>query len=277
MTIPIRHFDNGADVLANAKRVRDVFFRPRQIAPTQLEAAPEEAAEVAPVTPKPAVPFRPAATRTPRQIVDQIVRDVVLAYCVDREDIFHARSQNQARKVAIASVAKALPHWPRARICAYFGVDKETVRRIVKTVEPIDVADIISDLESAANATLLVAKFREVHLRRGGVAKDLTIRDIPAGMSMRAIMAEVVSEFQVSQRDLMSDRRSAAIVYPRFALMWLLQRYTPASLPAIGRFLGGKDHTTVLNGCRRCEVLMEDDPAFGAKVEAISRRMEVLA
>jgi chromosomal replication initiation ATPase DnaA len=38
----------------------------------------------------------------------------------------------------------------------------------------------------------------------------------------------------------------------------------------IGQWLGGKDHSTVINGVKNAEKLMEDDPSYLQKVERLA-------
>ena len=54
----------------------------------------------------------------------------------------------------------------------------------------------------------------------------------------------------VSLADLRSPSRQRAVAWPRQELMWALRCTAGWSLPRIGRYLGGRDHTTVLHGIR---------------------------
>jgi Bacterial dnaA protein helix-turn-helix len=65
------------------------------------------------------------------------------------------------------------------------------------------------------------------------------------------IFKEVCLQFQVRKIDLVSDRRTINLSYPRHVLIGLLCHLTTWSLPRIGRFLGGRDHTTALNSRKR--------------------------
>jgi hypothetical protein len=60
----------------------------------------------------------------------------------------------------------------------------------------------------------------------------------------------------ISRIELLSHRRTVAIVAPRQKLMWLCKKYTRRSLPEIGRALGGRDHTTVLHAVRKYDLLV---------------------
>jgi hypothetical protein len=56
-----------------------------------------------------------------------------------------------------------------------------------------------------------------------------------------------------SWKELRKHRRSRDIVFPRQEAMWRCREETEMSLPAIGRFFGGFDHTTVIHACRAYE------------------------
>jgi hypothetical protein len=66
-----------------------------------------------------------------------------------------------------------------------------------------------------------------------------------------AIVADVCRQFGVTKNDLKSDRRSAPLVLARHVAMYLVKTETTWSLPQIGKFFGGRDHTTVLHAVRR--------------------------
>jgi chromosomal replication initiator protein len=57
----------------------------------------------------------------------------------------------------------------------------------------------------------------------------------------------VSEEFGISTDDLKTRRRYKSIVLPRQIAMYLSRELTDLSLPEIGGFFGGKDHTTVLH------------------------------
>lgn len=75
-------------------------------------------------------------------------------------------------------------------------------------------------------------------------------RDTQA-ISVTRIVEIVAQRHGVSLREMRSDRRAKTIVLPRHIVCWLSRALTSASLPKIGRCLGGRDHTTILHGARR--------------------------
>lgn len=89
--------------------------------------------------------------------------------------------------------------------------------------------------------------------------------------SLVRIAEETCKVFDITMDDLrgLSRRRSSA--HPRFAFMRVAREKTRASLPTIGRFLSGRDHTTIMHGDRAAKRLMEENEEYRAKVQRVSR------
>jgi chromosomal replication initiator protein len=71
----------------------------------------------------------------------------------------------------------------------------------------------------------------------------------PAGegvLRIEVIQSEVCRYYGVTLDELTGDKRTRRIVGPRQVAMYLSRELTDASLPAIGRAFGGRDHTTVM-------------------------------
>ena len=75
----------------------------------------------------------------------------------------------------------------------------------------------------------------------------------PTRRSIRRIQDTVASYYGLKQIDMVSQRRSRAVAWPRQVAMYLCRELTPHSLPSIGRYFGGRDHTTVMHAIRAVE------------------------
>jgi len=78
-------------------------------------------------------------------------------------------------------------------------------------------------------------------------------------VSIENIQKTVADYFKIRVADLLSKRRSRSIARPRQIAMALAKELTNHSLPEIGDAFGGRDHTTVLHGCRRIAALRETE------------------
>jgi len=78
-------------------------------------------------------------------------------------------------------------------------------------------------------------------------------------VSIENIQKTVAEYFKIRVGDLLSKKRTRSIARPRQFGMALAKELTNHSLPEIGDAFGGRDHTTVLHGCRRITALRETD------------------
>lgn len=67
------------------------------------------------------------------------------------------------------------------------------------------------------------------------------------------IVREVYKYYQIPIEDLLGKKRTKEIVLPRQIIMYLLRHEAGMSYPEIGKFMGGKDHSTIMHGCKKIE------------------------
>lgn len=95
------------------------------------------------------------------------------------------------------------------------------------------------------------------------LAQEVLEEVFPAGaapdITIERIQAIVADRFQMTVEELVSQRRSHAIAYPRQVAMYLCRELTDNSLPKIGREFGGRDHTTVIYANGKVRDLLNAD------------------
>lgn len=69
-------------------------------------------------------------------------------------------------------------------------------------------------------------------------------------VSVDNIQRTVAEYYKIKMADMISKRRNRSVARPRQMAMCLSKELTNHSLPEIGSFYGGRDHTTVLHACR---------------------------
>ena len=132
------------------------------------------------------------------------------------------------------------------------------------------------DLEGAINR--LVAHAQLAGQPMTLAAAEVAVRDLirarePKRVKIEDIQKRVASHYNVSRADLLSSRRTAAVVMPRQIAMFLAKSLTLRSLPEIGRRFGGRDHTTVLHAVRKIDGLCNSNPAVRDEVELLKRML----
>lgn len=79
----------------------------------------------------------------------------------------------------------------------------------------------------------------------------------PEERPFEELRSEVCAKYAVTPGQLNSHRRPLLFVMARQELYWKAHQESALSLPAIGRLVGGRDHTTILHGIRKHQERME--------------------
>lgn len=133
------------------------------------------------------------------------------------------------------------------------------------------------DLEGAVNRLLAHATLTGavVTMETAEAAiRDLVKNREPKRIKIEDIQKLVASRYNVSRSDILSERRTAAVVKPRQIAMYLSKVLTLRSLPEIGRRFGGRDHTTVLHAVRKIDKLLGEDNVLNDEVELLKRMLQ---
>ena len=130
------------------------------------------------------------------------------------------------------------------------------------------------------SASEVLLGFRELATCSAGTITSEAVRRFLAdsrGKQQRRlprIASLVAKHFSVTVRDLKSASRRQALVQPRSIAMYLSWKITEQSLLKIGRFYGGRDHTTVLHNCRKIEKLAQTDRLLQQTLQELRRQLE---
>jgi chromosomal replication initiator protein len=148
---------------------------------------------------------------------------------------------------------------------------------------PDDVAQLLAErietnvreLEGAVNKIIGYA-----HLTGRPIHADLAreaLRDIfevrRGEPCMDDIVQIVTEHFSVKLSDLQSKRRTASVTYPRQVAMYIARKVTRHSLEEVGRFFGGRDHSTVLYAIERIGSRILEDAACRNAVEGLLEKL----
>jgi chromosomal replication initiator protein len=133
----------------------------------------------------------------------------------------------------------------------------------------------VRDLEGALNTLAARANFtgKPITLE---FAQE-TLRDLMRAqatvISLSNIQKTVADYYQLKLSDLLSARRTRSLARPRQVAMALAKELTEHSLPEIGEAFGGRDHTTVLHGCRVISGLRESDGKIREDWDKLVRKL----
>lgn len=137
----------------------------------------------------------------------------------------------------------------------------------------------------AASAVNLTGALNQLELeatRDGKTTARITVEDVrryfsrrqgPRQPELREIAMETARSFSLKVMELRGPSRARTVVTARDVAMYVARRLTQNSLQQIGRYFGGRDHTTVLHGCRKTEKLLNTEPAVQRAVEQVQNKI----
>jgi chromosomal replication initiator protein len=73
--------------------------------------------------------------------------------------------------------------------------------------------------------------------------------------------------------ELLSPSRAQPLAWPRQVAMYLARELTDATLPAIGRAFGGRNHTTVLHAYRKTAERIANDREANETVRRLTETL----
>jgi chromosomal replication initiator protein len=217
-----------------------------------------------------------------------------------QEEFFHLFNALHESGRQIILTSDKYPHELRGveeRLCSRFGWG------LVADIQPADVETRVAILERKAraegidlpmNVASFVAERFEANIRelegaltrlaawaslnRCEISLSLARQLIgdaaatePKIPSFEEIVAGVTRHYGLRPGDLEARRRTRKIADARQVAMYIMRNHAGASFLAIGEYLGGRDHSTVVHGCQAITRKSSKDARFRSLLETIVR------
>jgi chromosomal replication initiator protein len=115
--------------------------------------------------------------------------------------------------------------------------------------------DSVRELEGALHTVIAQATLTgsRLDLNLARTALRDTIRHTTTVVALRDIERAICQFFQTTGELLKSDSRTRTLAYARMLAMFLARKHTGASYSEIGRFFGGRSHSTVIAADRKVQ------------------------
>ena len=105
-----------------------------------------------------------------------------------------------------------------------------------------------------------------------------TLKHLSSGLerkiSVESILKAVAERFNLQPAQLKVKSNTQQIAYPRQVAMYLVKELTHASLPEIGRYFGGKHHTTVLHSIQKIDDLRQRNEDLNNLIHAVTDSLQ---
>ncbi len=152
-----------------------------------------------------------------------------------------------------------------------YNIDDKVIQYIATNIK-----SNIRELEGALNKLMAFSNLenREINVALAEEAlKDIISPDEKREVTPDLIITTVAEHFHVSETDLKGPKRSSDIVLPRQIAMYLCREMTDIPLEAVAALMGKKDHSTVINGCKKITEKMQSSESVSNAIEIIKKKI----
>ena len=119
----------------------------------------------------------------------------------------------------------------------------------------------VRDLEGALRRLLANAQFTgrgiTIEFTKEALHDLISLQD--KLINIESIQKTVADYFKIRITDLLSKSRAQTVTRPRQIAMTLARELTDHSLTEVGEAFGGRDHSTVINACKKVQTLKNSD------------------
>ncbi len=140
--------------------------------------------------------------------------------------------------------------------------------------------DNIRSLDGAIQQVIHASEFQKKPITEELIAKVLGVHQTGGFQSQginkpdsRTILDAVCEYYGLPMKLLKSDKRDKPIAEPRQITMFLLKKHTSLTYEEIAAFLNRKDHTTIMHGCEKIEILSESNAKIKNDLEKLHARL----
>ena len=153
-----------------------------------------------------------------------------------------------------------------------YNIDNEIIKYIATNIK-----SNIRELEGAA-LTKIVASSKlnnkAINLELAEEAlKDLISPNAAREVTPQLIINVVSEHFGITPLDLIGQKRSKELVFPRQIAMYLCREMLDAPLTGIGKMMGDRDHTTVMHGIEKIEKEMSAKDSVRNTVDILKKKI----
>ncbi len=152
-----------------------------------------------------------------------------------------------------------------------YNIDNEVVKYIATNVK-----SNIRELEGALTKVVAFSKLnkREINVELAEEAlKDLISPNAVREITPQLILNVVSEHFGINPLDIIGQKRSKELAFPRQIVMYLCGNMTTESLQNIGKALGGRDHTTILHGQKKIASQIDSDESLSNTIDILKKKI----
>ncbi len=152
-----------------------------------------------------------------------------------------------------------------------YNIDNEVLKYIATNI-----VSNIRELEGALTKIVAMSRLtdQEITLELAEEALKDHISPNQAREITPELIIEIVSDhFNVQPGDLVSEKRSKVVSFPRQIAMYLIRDMTSTPLQQIGKYLGNRDHSTIIHGCDKIAEELKKNESLRNTIDILKKKI----
>lgn len=152
-----------------------------------------------------------------------------------------------------------------------YNIDNEVIKYIATNVK-----SNIRELEGALTKIVALSKLdkREITIELAEEAlKDLISPNEAKEVTAELIIQVVSDHFGLTPLDISSQKRNKEVVFPRQIVMYLCRNMMGIPLQTIGKYLGGRDHTTIIHGSEKISGELKNSETLRNTIDILKKKI----
>ena len=149
-----------------------------------------------------------------------------------------------------------------------FWDDMENSQKVLQRTAQLKASvETYNKLQALYEDTLTLIELAEEAL------KDLISPNAVKEVTPQLILNVVAEHFGINTLDIIGQKRSKELVFPRQIVMYLCGDMTSESLQNIGKALGGRDHTTIIHGTKKIASELKTDENLKNTIDILKKKI----
>ncbi len=152
-----------------------------------------------------------------------------------------------------------------------YNINEDVIKYIATNIKTN-----IRELEGSLNKVMAFSRLENLEVTvelAEQVLQDIISPDEKKNLTPEYIIEIVAEHFDVTVEELKGSKRSSKIVGPRQIFMYLCRKMIDMPLKSIGKFLGGRDHTTIMHGCEKIEQELLSNSTMQNTIETLMKKI----
>ena len=152
-----------------------------------------------------------------------------------------------------------------------YTIDDDVIKYIATHIK-----SNIRELEGALNKIMAFSNLehREIDIYLAEEAlKDIIAPEERGVVTPQLIINKVAEHFNINTEDLIGNKRTANIVFPRQIVMYLCNEMLEMPFKNIGEILGKRDHTTIMHGSKKIAKELQTSESLKSTIDILKKKI----